>query len=310
LGTALSIIIVEAGLLSSLSFPFIALPLYNVYLGIRNVFNSEKIKNQSKVYDQCQRVLMTLKKLALKKEILLAKRDIQLASAINSFLPTLSFQEKATFSELSLKDQIKRFKQQMNSHPAYLRKQKEKQIWDKIFRYSAIFSCIGITLSAITLLMIQMLSYSIFLAPILSVGVIGVSIGLGLIFLGPVLLSTFGYPIYWRMRHSFSEVKAKAEHRHYSTLKKNITELEKLEKQLNQLDTKIDDALQLSVESLTQVNHALKQEKDNVDVLKNDPLHVVKFDNGMNHYGPLFSLSTLAHPTKQVDYTTAMPRPS
>lgn len=291
IGTALTIIIVECGLFSSVSLPFIARPLYNAYLGVRNLFNSEKIKSQNRAYEQCQQSLSVLKKLATKKESLSVKINSKLDIAIASFLCTLSFQEKATFSQLSLKNQIRRLKQEMKRHPTHLRKQKDKQVEDKIFYYSAMISSMGTALSIMALFMMKLASSALLLGPIFPVLVV-IAAMLVLIVLGPIVINRLGYAVYLEMRDRFSTVNVKTENKHYSQLKKAIAELEKLNGQLTQLDKKINSQLEIAEALLIQVTNKLKQEKNNHDVLDGN---YSKNNEKFSHYGPLFQLASSAN---------------
>jgi hypothetical protein len=81
----LALVIVGSGLLSSLAIALSAWPLYNAYIGIRDLFGSEKIKNQNKDYDNLQENLHELKELFFEKRSL-SEKQAKLVKQIESKL--------------------------------------------------------------------------------------------------------------------------------------------------------------------------------------------------------------------------------
>ncbi|WP_342219587.1 hypothetical protein [Rickettsiella endosymbiont of Miltochrista miniata] len=241
-GALLTLIIVESGLFLSLAIGFSAWPVYNVYLWARDLLSAEKIKSQNKDYDQCHKNLIELKALAAEKNYLSAKINFKLNNAIKCFPSGLFAQENANFAQLGLTDQIHRLEQQKKKLPAYSRKQKDKHIWDKIFRYSAAISCAGLGLYAIAFIMTAGASASIVMGPVFPVLVIIEAINV-LIIIGPVLVSSVLHASYLCIRDLFSSAEIKAKNKEYAQLKKTISELKKLDKQDSQLDEKINSKL-------------------------------------------------------------------
>lgn len=239
-GTLLTLIIVEAGLLSSLAIGFSAWPIYNAYLWIRDLFSSEKIKNQNKDYHQCRKSLIELKRLAAEKSDLMAKINAHLKNAIQYF-PSKISQEKVHFAQLDLKDQIQQLEQQKKKFPAHIRKQKDKHIWNKIFQYSAMTSCASLALYAA--IMAGVTTSSILLGPVFPALVI-IEATIGLLIVGPVTVCSVLYTSYFGIRNFFSSAEIKNENKQYARLEKTINTLKKLDEQQSQSDENVKSKLE------------------------------------------------------------------
>ncbi|WP_395497045.1 hypothetical protein [Rickettsiella endosymbiont of Litargus connexus] len=250
LGTVLSVIIVESVLLLSAATRFFALPLYNPYLWTRDLFSAKKIKIQNKEYDQCCKNLIELKELAAEKNYLSTKINFKLNNLIKCFPFKLFVQGNADFMQLGLKDQLQRLEQQKKNHPTYSRKQKAEQSWNKIFQYSAITSCVGISLYAFAFIMLLMASTPISLGPLLPFFVTSTSM-VAMLIAGPVTLSKLLHGAYFWMRDLFSSAEIKAENKQYAQLEKTINELKKLEQRQSQLNVKINNKLKEFSDTLT-----------------------------------------------------------
>lgn len=253
-GTLLALITVESGLVLSIAIGFSAWPLYNAYLWIRDLFSSEKIKNQNKDYDQSHKNLIELKELAAAKHYLTTKIDIHLKNAIQYFPSILSGPE-TDFAQLGLKDQIQRLKQQKKKFPAHIRKQKDKQIWSKIFQYSAMISCASLALYAIIFIMMAgVATSSILLGPLFPALVIIEAI-VGLLIVGPVTVSSVLYTSYLGIRNLFSSAEVKNENKEYAQFEKVINKLKKLDEQQIRLDEKVRIKLECVDGNLAQTTH-------------------------------------------------------
>ena len=245
-GALLTLIIVESGLFLSVAIGFSAWPLYNAYLWTRDLFSSEKIKNQNKDHDQCQKNLIELKELAAKKNDLSEKINCKLNNAMMCFPSKLFVQIIDGFAQLDLNDQIQRLEQQKENHPAYSRKQKDKKNWKTIFSYSAIVSISGITVYFTGFIMMAGIPITLLSGPIVPVLVIEAIIAL--IIVGPIAMSSGLHAAYLWIRDVCSASDIKTENRQYADLEKAIADLKKLEKQLNPLNETIMSKLEIDSE--------------------------------------------------------------
>lgn len=246
-GTLLTLIIVEAGLFSSLAIGFSAWPMYNTYLWIRDLVSSEKIKSQNKDFDQCHKNLLELNALAAEKNYLSAKINFKLNNAIKCFPSGLFAQENADFAQLGLTDQIQRLEQQKKKLFAYSRKQKDKKNWVNIFLSSA--------LASIMVGMIYLLGAIIvgafYPAIMVSYPIAYFSIAAAIL-IGPSVVNPVLHMAYLWIRDLFSSAETKDENKKYAQLEKVIAELKKLDEQDSQLDASINSKLQIPVDVLTQ----------------------------------------------------------
>lgn len=265
-GALLTLITVESGLFLSIAIGFSAWPIYNFYLWTRDLFSSEKIKSQNKDYDQCRKNLIELKELAAKRNYLATEIDFKLNNAIKCFPSKLFDQVKADFVIDDLKDQIQRLEQEKKNHPAYSRKQNDKENWSKIFRYSGMASCVGLDLYLIAFIVMIGGPSAIALGPIFPALVVIEAI-IALIIIGPVLLSSILHAVYLGVRDLFSSAKIKAENEQYVDLEKNIAELKKLDEQLSQLDEKINSKLQESTDANLVSIHNTDEKENNEKLL-------------------------------------------
>lgn len=284
-GTLLSLIIVESGLFSSLAMGFSAWPVYNTYLWMRDLFSSEKIKNQNKDYDRCHKNLLELKELAAEKNYLSAKINIQLNNATQCLISIVSGQEKTDFLQLGLTKQIEKLEKEKRILPAYSRKQKDKHTRSKIFQYSVMTSCAGLGLYAIVFIIMAGIPAPILLGPILPFLILHLSITL-LVSFGPVTFGSLLYGAYVYTRDLFSSAEIKAENKQYAQLTKTIRELKKLDKQDSQLDTTINSKIEGMDGNLAQTTDDQKTGKFC------DSLQINATKNNINwiNYKPLFSV--------------------
>ena len=256
-GTLLTLIIVEAGLFSSLAIGFSAWPMYNTYLWIRDLFSSEKTKSQNKDFDQCYKNLLELKALAAEKSDLMVKINAHLKNAIQCLPSNLSSQEETEFFQLSLTKQIEKLEKEKQILPAYFRKQADKGNWDGIFLFSMLTSCVGFPFCFIIMLTIPVPT---FLGPALSFLIFHLSIE-PLNWFGPVTFGSLLHGAYVYTRDLFSSAEIKAENKQYAQFTKTIRELKKLDKQNSQLDATINSKLQMPVDALTQTTDQPVKEK-------------------------------------------------
>ncbi len=267
IGTSLSIFIVEAGLYSSLAIGFSAWPLYNIYIGIRDLFAPEKVKIQNKDYNNIKKNLIELKELAAKKKYLSEKINLNLYNALKYFPSGLSAQENTSFVQLDLNEQIRQLVQENKKNPAYSRKQKDKHNWSQIFRYSAMTSFVGLGLYAITFIMMMGAPAAILLGPIFPVLVVIEAI-VALLIVGPITVSSALYATYLGMRDLLSSAEIKAENKQYVYLEKTIAELTKLDKQLSQLDALVNSKLQEPTDVSLASIHITNEKENNGNLPK------------------------------------------
>ena len=246
-GALLTLIIVESGLFLSIALGFSAWPLYNAYLWTRDLFCSEKIKNQNKDHDQCQKNLIELKELAAKKNYLSEKINCKLNKAIQCFPSKFFTQKNIDFWQLDLNDQIQQLEQKKQTHPAYSRKQKDKENWSNVFSYSAIVSVLGIGIYFTGFIMMAGIPITLLAGPIVPVlGIIEAIIAL--IIVGPIAVSSGLYAVYLLIRDLCSASEIKTENKQYANLEKTIAKLKKLDEQQNQLDASIISKLEIESE--------------------------------------------------------------
>jgi hypothetical protein len=240
LGTALPIIIVESGLFLSVAVGFSSGFLHKAYIGIRDLFASEKIKNQNKDYDSLQKRLVNIKKLLFVETVLSGKIDTQLNEVIQL---TAIKQRNPDFLNLSLKDQISQLKEGKQNHPAYERKLKDKKNWFKLIRYAGITSIMAVCTSFISILMGGGLSFFPLLIGPVFPAVAMIESMLILILIAPIAVSSLLYGSYLLVRDIFSPPKIKAENKEYAQLEKIIDKLDKLSRQQDALDLIIENQL-------------------------------------------------------------------
>ncbi|MEN9450914.1 MAG: hypothetical protein RJA83_1532 [Pseudomonadota bacterium] len=287
-GTLLALIIVESGLLLSLAIGFSAWPVYNIYLWTRDLFSSEKIKNQDKHYDQCQKNLLELKELAAEKNYLSEKIYIKLNYAIKRFPSAISTQGIADFVQLDLRDQIQRLEQKKKNYSTYSRIQKDKKNWGKVMQYSGMFSLIAVSIFFIGFVMLAAAPVTILSGPVFPVLVVTESI-LALLVVGPVAVSSFLHVSYLFARNLFSSAAIKAENKEYAQLEKTIAELKKLDKQDSQLDEKIQSKLQVGVDNNFVTAKDTNDFQLETNSAKNSGIYSENNNNYFNKYGPMFS---------------------
>lgn len=284
-GTLLALIIVESGLFLSLAIGFSAWPVYNIYLWTRDLFSSEKIKSQNKHYDQCQKNLIELKELAAEKQFFATIINCKLNNALQYCRSELS-QGNAEFIQLSLKDKIKRLEKEMQNLPAYSRKQKDKENWNKIFQYSAMASCAGIGLYVLITLFFMATPPAILLGPSF-LALLMIETIIALIVVGPAALGSFVHAMYLGVRDLFSSAEIREQNKHYAQFEKIITELKQWDEKLNQLDKKIESKLQACVD-----NNFVAVKDTNEVSLKTNPVkdsQIFSEDKNFNKYGLMFS---------------------
>ncbi len=297
-GTLLTLIIVEAGLFSSLAIGFSAWPMYNTYLWIRDLFSSEKIKSQNKAFDQCHKNLLELNALAAEKNYLSAKINFKLNNAIKCFPSKLFAQENADFAQLGLTDQIQRLEQQKKNHPAYSRRQKDKENWVKIFRYSAAISCAGVGFPLAFFMMPGL--WPLISGPLFPVLVVTGPI-IVLLIVGPVTVSSLLHASYLLVRDLLSSAEIKIENKQYAQLEKAITELKKLDKQQSQLEEKIESKLQVGVDNNFVTAKDTNDLRLATNSAKNSGIYSEYNNNYFNKYGPMFSENfPLAHQAEPI----------
>ncbi len=133
--TILSLVIVELGLFLSIVLGLNGKFLYNTFLWLRDVFASQKIKNQNKDFDQMDNQLRELERLAAKKSFLMSRINYQFNDVLQWLPSKFSAEENIEFEPLSLKEQIQRLAQTRRELPAYKRRKKDRQGSDEINEY-------------------------------------------------------------------------------------------------------------------------------------------------------------------------------
>lgn len=292
LGTALSIIVVESGLFLSLGLALNADLFYRVYIGIRDLSASEKIKIQNKDYDSLKKELVDIKKLFLLKTALSKKIGAQLDEVIQ--LSAIKH-GSADFIQLGLKKQIEQLKQEKQNHPAYDRRLSDQENWSKLTRWSFISSTVGYFLSFILFgnLLIP-LSLPIF--PVISM----INFILILVLIAPIAINSLLYTSYLLVRNALSAPKIKVENKEYAQLEKVIAKLDKLSQQQDKLDKGIKEKLQESDTS----NAPAKGINAKISVEK----LIAKDSGDKQSYGPLFTIpgneeSKMAAPSSDISYS-------
>lgn len=238
LGTVLSVAIIETGLFLSLGMGFGANLLHQVYTGIRDLFASEKIKIQNKVYDNLQKDCLELQALCVEKVILSKKIKTTLNLAKHLEIAQLDVKDLKS-AQFDLNDTLKNLKAKQKKHPVYARRQKDQKNWARIFRYSEMTSLIEIGIYMCALTLGVLFPGSLFLVPVvLSSFAVLTSIAVS-IFIGPIAVSSLLYAGYLFIRNALS-----SEHKEYNKLEKIIRKLEKLSQQQDRLDQLIKGKVQ------------------------------------------------------------------
>lgn len=274
--------ILALGMILSIFIAFLPRPLFNTYVWIRDLFCSDKIKNQNKHYDHFHKILLELNQLAAEKNDLSKEISIKLNNAIKCFSPKLFAQGNLDFEQLSLNDQIQVLEQEKQNHPAHSRKQKNKETWNKIFRYSAKISFVGLALYGLILVLFLMGPTTVMVLAPISVLFTLENI-FALIMVGPIALNSFVYATYLGMRDLFSSAEIKAENKQYAQLEKTISGLKKLGEKANQLDEKINSKFKEVDENLTPTLLEEKAAENFIDSGKD--FH----SNNKLKYGPMFT---------------------
>lgn len=280
-GTILSLVIVESGLFFSIGLAFSGRPLYNAYLWLRDLFSSEKIKNQNKDFKGTQHQLLELEKLAEKKSGLIEKINYQLNKALNSF-PNKFFSEKKDieFQKLSLKKQIQQLQQKRQELPAFSRRKKDQQISDEINEYWKYYM-LGLVLLGTIIIFIELLYPPICLLVPPTMVLLFIPIAVAIAF-GPVTVSNIVRETYLFLRNLFSSTAIKAENKQLIQLEKTIDKLTGLEIQLKQITKTILSKLGLTDVLIpsAELNKAQSFSEDSKNISDRDNHH---------QYRPLFS---------------------
>lgn len=258
-GTILSLVIVELGLFLSIGLGFSGDALYNTFLWLRDVFASQKIKNQNKDFDQMDSQLRELERLARKKSFFKARINYQL-NYVLQWLPDKFFaKESVEFEQLPLKVQIQRLEQTRRELPAYARRKKDQQVSDKIKQ------CWEYYLLGLVFLSVIIIFFELFCPPIILLippiaVLLLIPIGIAVAF-GPLIASHIGRMSYLLIRDVFSSTAIKTENKQLTQLERVLDILVALENQLEQTVKKIIDKLE-SVDVSMQSTEMIKVKED------------------------------------------------
>ena len=242
-GTMLSLVVVNSGLFFSLLLGSNGRTFYDIYLGLRDLFSSEKIKNQNRDFDQTQHQLLELEKLAAKKSVLTRNINYQLSKALQSLPNKFIDEENTQFLQLSLKEQILQLIEKFGEHPAFKRREKDQQVSDTINEYWKYYM-LGIMFACMILILFELVCpVSILLLIPPTMALLFIPIGLVIAF-GPITLSNIVRETYLLIRDLFSSTVIKAENKQLSQLEKAIDELIDLESQQKQIAEVISSKLE------------------------------------------------------------------
>lgn len=240
-GTVLSLVIVELGLFLSIALGFSGDALYNAFLWLRDVFASQKVKNQNKDFDQMDNQLRKLERLDAIKSFLMARINYQL-NYVLQWLPSKFFVEESTeFEQLPLKEQIQRLKQTKQKLPAYARRKKDRQVSNEINEYWKNYLLGLVFLEAILIFIVLFYPPIILLIPP-TMMLLLIPIAIAIAF-GPIIASNIGRMSYLLIRDLFSSTAIKDENKQLTQLEKVLDKLVDLENQLTQATKKILDKL-------------------------------------------------------------------
>lgn len=297
LGTVLSIFIVETGLLLSLSMCLGGGFFHRIYIGVRDLFSSEKIKNQNKDYDNLKKDLTYLEELFLEKTFLSKEINTQLGYVIQL---TFVIQKNTDFLRISLKEQIEQLEQKKKNHPACVRKMKDKANWQKLFRLSNLISFMSVNIYFIGFIFIGApLTSTLLISSIVPVILVAESI-LILILIMPIVINSLVYAVYLFIRDTLSAHEIKTENKEYDQLEKIIDKLKALSKQQVTLDRFIEGKLQEpDTDSVEKTQDSLSSEnQSSARSLASNDKH--------KNYGPLFKVPYIAEdnalPTYSMDF--------
>ena len=280
-GTVLSLVIVELGLFLSIGLGFSGNALYNTFLWLRDVFASQKIKNQNKDFDQMDNQLRELERLAAKKSFFKARINYQL-NYILQWLPAKFFaKESAEFEQLPLKEQIQRLEQTRRELPAYARRKKDQQVSDKIKQYWEYYLLGLVFLSAIIIFFELFCPPIILLIPPIMVLLL-IPIAIAIAF-GPFIASHIGRMSYLLIRDVFSSAAIKAENKQLTQLERVLDILINLENQLEKIAKKILDKLE-PVDVFMQSTEVNKIKEDLAEASKDNHSE----NKGSFKYGAIF----------------------
>lgn len=241
-GTILSLVIVESGLFLSVALCCSGESLYNAFLGLRDAFVSQKIKNQNKDFDHMDNQLLQLEKLATQKSFLKARIDKQL-NFVLQWLPSKFFSEENTkFEELSLKEQIQQLAQIRRELPAYTRRKKDRQVSDEINKYWKNY-LLGLAFLGAVVIFIEFFCPPLTLLIPPTIVLLFIPIAIAVAF-GPILASNIGRGTYLFIRDVFSSKAIRAENKQLTQLEKTLSKLIYLENQLEQTDKAILNKLE------------------------------------------------------------------
>lgn len=277
----ISLIIAGPGLFLSIAIGFSGKILYNACLWIRDLFSSEKIKNQNKEFNQINKQILELEKLAAKISRLIAKINYQLNNALQ-WLPSKLLNEKSTeFKQVSLKKYIQRLNQKKENLPAYARKEKDEFISDEINEYWKNYMFVLIFIKGLFIFIILMYPPIALLIPFTTV-----LLFIPVVFIvafGPIIMSNIMRVTYLCMRDLFSSVDIKAENKQLAQLEKVIAKLLDLENQLQQITSVILSKLE-QVEVAMQTIVVSKEKESFYKASNNNFAKTKSFK-----YGPMFS---------------------
>lgn len=234
LGTILSPIILGAGLFLSLAIGLSADLLHRAYVGIRDLFAPEKIKIQNKDYDNGKKSLIELQALLLIKGDLSKKIKKKISLVKDLLIP-----------KQDVNTTIKALETIQKNHPTRTRKQKDKENWAKLFRYSHIAALVGIGIYFIGFIMLgSLLSASLFLGLVIPPLFVLFAISISIL-TAPLIINSVVYAAYLGLRNLFN-AEIRSENKQYHKLGKIIHELEKLSEKQDELDSLIKCKLEKS----------------------------------------------------------------
>jgi Zn-dependent protease with chaperone function len=172
------------------------------------------------------------------------------------------------------------------NHPAYIRKQKDKKNWAKLFLYSEIGALVGIGIYFIAFIMLgSLLSASLFLGLVIPPLFLLVAISISILIV-PLVINSVVYGAYLGLRNLFN-AEIRSENKQYNKLEKIIHELEKLSEKKDDLDSLIKHKLEESELN----NFALTQGGDTdtkVIRFQNESSEEIVNKNNNNRYQALF----------------------